>query len=348
MRFMPIKTKTKLLLLLLLIVLLSGCSPKAAEPYEYTGFAFGGLIQIKLYGETKNSKAASDALMLQFQNLEALMSVNLTESELLTVNRQAGIAPVKVSPATLEVLQKALTVAEVSDGAFNPAIGPLVKLWQIGFDGAHLPAEAEIADALPYLDYRDIIVNAAESTVFLSKVGMGLDFGAIAKGFAADQAFRILAEYQIDSALISINGNLLTVGEKPNHTTWKAAIADPRGTVNQYVGILPLTDSTISTSGDYERYFEQDGVRYHHLLDSKTGYPAASDLISASMICRDGALADALSTAVFVLGKDAGLALLQRYPEVEYLLIDQNHNITLSSGLSNVFELTNPDYRLNK
>ncbi|MCE5195739.1 MAG: FAD:protein FMN transferase [Negativicutes bacterium] len=345
---MPMKIKTKLLLLLLLIALLCGCNQVSAEPYEFTGFAFGGLIQIKLYGETKNSKAAGDALMQQFQNLETLMSVNLTESELLTVNRQAGLAPVKVSEQTMAVLQKALTVAGASNGAFNPAIGPLVKLWQIGFGGAHRPAEAEIVAALPLLDYRDIVVNAAESTVFLSKAGMGLDFGAIAKGFAADQAFRILAEYQIDSALISINGNLLTVGEKPNHIAWKAAIADPRGTVNDYVGILPLTDSTISTSGDYERYFEQDGVRYHHLLDSKTGYPAASDLISASMICRDGALADALSTAVFVLGKDAGLTLLQHYPEVGYVLIDQAKNITLSSGLSNSFELTNPAYRLNK
>jgi len=345
---MPKKAKTKLTILLLLIGLLCGCNQIAAEPYEYTGFAFGGLIQSKLYGEAKNTQAANDALMLQFQTLEALMSVNLTESELLTVNRQAGIAPVKISEPTMAVLQKALTVAEISNGAFNPAIGPLVKLWQIGFDGAHLPTEAEIAATLPLLNYKDIVVNAAESTVFLSKVGMGLDFGAIAKGYAADQAVRILAENQIDSALISINGNLLTVGVKPNHSVWKAAIADPRGTVNDYVGILPLTDSTISTSGDYERYFEQDGVRYHHLLDYTTGYPAASDLMSASMICPDGTLADALSTAVFVLGKEAGIALLQHYPEVDYVLIDQTYNITLSSGLRNSFELTNTAYRLSK
>src|SRR5665647_106062 len=345
---MPKKTKTKFTILLLLIGLLCGCNQIAAEPYEYTGFAFGGLIQSKLYGEAKNTQAASDALMLQFQTLEALMSVNLTESELLTVNHQAGIAPVKISEPTMAVLQKALTVAEISNGAFNPAIGPLVKLWQIGFDGAHLPSEAEIAATLPLLDYKDIVVNTAESTVFLSKTGMALDFGAIAKGYAADQAVRILAEYQIDSALISINGNLLTVGVKPNQSAWKAAIADPRGAVNDYVGILPLTDCTISTSGDYERYFEQDGVRYHHLLDCTTGYPAVSDLMSASMISPDGALADALSTAVFVLGKEAGIALLQRYPEVEYVLIEKNYNITLSNGLKSSFELTNTAYQLIK
>jgi thiamine biosynthesis lipoprotein len=216
-------------------------------------------------------------------------------------------------------------------------VGPLVSLWGFNNDNPRLPSQEEINEVLPFVNWRNIELDAQTNSVFLTQQGMTIDLGAIAKGYAADEAARIAKEAGIKRARIDLGGNIIMLGERRDKTPWRVGIQSPgedRGTV---AGVLQITNKTIVTSGIYERYFEKDGKHYHHLFSPSQGYPVENGLLSVTIIIDISQTnasmdADALSTAVFVLGYDAGLALLEYFSDTEAVFIFEDRSIRTTPG----------------
>lgn len=305
----------------------------------------GGVIQYKLYGSEENAKAAFSEMSQLFLDLDQEFSANREDSTLSHINAEAGAKAMPISAGMLEIMQLSVKIEQASQGAFNPMIGPLVNLWKIGFSAAHVPTEIDIQNTLPLLNIQDLVLETEPQQISFLKPGMSLDLGSIVKGYAAGLALEICQKYELLGALISVNGNLAVYGQRPEGALWNVGIIDPRGENGAVVGSIALKNVTVATSGDYERYFEVEGVRYHHLLDSKTGYPAATDLISVSIFSEDGALSDALSTATFILGREKGEALLADFKSLDYLLIDKDFKLWSSPMVRDQFKLLSENYQ---
>ncbi len=311
------------------------CAP--AAPHMRAELVLGTLCKLSLYGRDRPETAA--AVFERLRIIEARMSANLDDSEVSRVSRSAGIAPQTVSEDTFYVIKTAKEFAELTDGAFDPTIAPLVRLWGIGTENARLPSEEEIEAARRLVDYRGLILDPAARSVFLERAGMGLDLGAIAKGYAADEAASILRAAGVESAIIDLGGNVYTLGRKRGGKPFRIGIQDPAAERGSYLGALTITDRSLVTSGPYERFFIEGGRRYHHILDRRTGYPSDSGLVSVTIIGASSIRADALSTSVFVMGKERGLALLAGQAGVSAILVDESGAISLSGPESSSFEL---------
>lgn len=275
-----------------------------------------------------------DAAISSLEAVDDLINRNRPDSELGLVNALAGVSPVSVSTELLDLMEVALHYADLTDGAFNPAIGPLVDLWGIMTDHAHVPTQEEIAMVLPLLDWKDIEMDRTNSTLYLKKKGMSLDFGAIGKGYAADQVRGVLREKGVSSAIINLGGNVFAMGAKTDGSPWNIGIQDPFTDRGDYFMTVRIVDKTVVISGPYERYFEQDGVLYHHLMDWRTGYPARTNLTTAAIIGTSSAAADCLSTAAFIMGAEAGMDLINSLEGVEGIILDGEGHVYLSEGLA--------------
>lgn len=329
--------------LLLVILLFASCKP-AEKKESCTVFLLGTVCGIQLF-TGKSQKDAHTVLTAAFTRIEQLerhLSANAAESTLITVNTSAGSTAVSI-PADIEpIFTRALFFAEHTNGAFNPAIGGIVKLWNIGFENERIPPETAINHALNYTDYRDIAISGG--TIFLKKAGMKLDLGAIAKGFAADQAALIMKQNGIMNALIDIGGTITAIGGRPQGKPWIIGIRDPRKRQGEPILSTTLSGRSISTSGSYERYFEQDGIRYHHIIDPKTGYPVRNNLVSVSIFSDSAADADALSTACFVLGYENALKLLSTMPGTDAVFIFDDNTIRTTAGFESSLHIINEDF----
>jgi thiamine biosynthesis lipoprotein len=286
-------------------VLGSGC---AQTPYPQTESVLGTVCSVNLYG--KGSARLYRNIFARLREIEGRMSANLPDTELEQINAQAGIAPVKVHRDCLEVLLSARRFAEITGGAFDPTIGPLVKLWNIGFSGARVPSREEIDRALPLVNWRDLIIDQDAGTVFLARPGMRLDIGGIAKGYAADEAVKLIRRAGIPRAIVDLGGNIFAYGAKEGNQPWRVGIQNPSGLRNDYLGVLELRNKTVVTSGVYERFLEADGKHYHHILSPQDGYPVENGLVSVTIITGRSLDADGLSTGVFALGYEQGRALI--------------------------------------
>lgn len=341
------KSNKKVLILLGIIVLaLSACS-KEAEVYEKTEFLMDTVINLKIY-DGKNEKAMEEGIE-RIKDIEKIMSAHLEDSDLSKINENAGIKPVKVDESLYYVINKSIEIAEISEAAYEPTIGPLVKLWDIKEGSSkrdRLPSEKDIEEAKALVDYKKIQM-LDNNQVFLEEEGMSLDLGGIVKGYAADEVRDIFIENGVESAIIDLGGNIYTVGSKLDGEDWKIGIQDPINEDGTYMGIIKLSDKTIVTSGDYERYFEYEGERYHHIIDSKTGYPSKSDLSGISIISENSMEADALSTAVFVLGKNKGKELLEKIEATDAIYILKDKNVFIDKNLVELFELTDKNFVVN-
>lgn len=312
-------------------------------------FMMGTYIEAKAYGW--RAQTALDKVFLRLKEIERRMTINDQGSEISKVNARAGIEPVKVSPDTFVVVTKALEYARLTDGKFDLTIQPVVSLWKIGSPEARVPDAREIKQVLPLVDYRLVQLDANQQTVYLPRKGMGIDLGGIAKGYAADEAASILRAHGVSRAIITLGGNLYVVGNKGGNEPWKIGIQDPLGerwSGGGYngPGIVEATDESLVTSGAYERYLDVGDVRYHHILDPETGYPAESDALSTTIISARSIDADALSTSLFILGTKKGLALIETMPGTEAIIIDKAMNIHMTSGVQNRFSLTGTAYKL--
>ena len=293
-------------------------------------------VSVTAYGA-----AAPDAVALvvdELSRLEKLFNRYDLESDISRINAAAGNAPVKVSEDTLTIILESLRYSELTRGAFDITIGPLVDAWGFGDDDREVPDEQQIASARALVNYADVIVDSNEATVFLRREGMSLDLGGIAKGYAIDRAVEILNQSNVKSALINAGGDLYALGVKPDRSAWSVGVQDPRR-ASQMVAILPLSNSSVVTSGDYERFFIVESVRYHHILDPLTGWPARSGLWGVTIVAPSAVEADMLSTALFVLGAEHAEELLSQFDGSEALLIEEGGGIRLTPGLRGVARL---------
>lgn len=343
-------TKKRYIVILLIVVMMiifTACQNKrgnGTQQKDATTFLMGTVVQMRVYGS--NAQEVIDNSFDRLREIENEMSTTIASSEISKINSHPG-ENVKVNDDTYMVIKKAVEYANLTNGRFDPTVGPLVKLWGIGTEDARVPAEDEIKEALKLINYQWIDLDDGQMTVMLKKQGMSLDLGAIAKGYAADEVKKIVKDSRVESAYVNLGGNVLVIGEKPDGTPWKIGIQDPRYNRGNVMASIDVRDKTLVTSGNYERYFEKDGVIYHHILDPDTGYPTDSGLLSCTIVTTDSFDADALSTSVFILGPAKGLELIEEIDDVEVILITKDLGIILSSGIEDEVDILNDDFQLN-
>ena len=319
-----------LAVMLMLLVLLPACKRPGERMFRETGFVMDTIVTITVVAEDEEEAgAAIEKGLDELRRLEGLLNFFSEKSEITRINRNAGLGPVKVSEETFEVVRRAVEVSEETGGAFDITVGRLTGLYD--FHKKILPSEEEIREALRFVNFRDIILDSKAGTVFLRKKGMVVDTGGIAKGFAADRVVAVLKGLGIKAALVAVAGDIRGYGLKPDGTPWKVGIKDPRGGKDDLIAVLSLKDSAISTSGDYERFFIRDGVRYHHLLDPATGHPARG-LRSVTVIAPEGVLTDSLATALFIAGPERGMGIIRRLG-FDAVMVDEAGKIIMTEGL---------------
>ncbi|MHC4319893.1 MAG: FAD:protein FMN transferase [Planctomycetota bacterium] len=278
------------------------------------------------------AREAADIVFGIFQEVDERMSEWKATSPLSAVNAAAGSHPVQVPDDLRAVLRRGVEIGARTGGAFDITWAALWGVWDFQAAEPRVPGVAETAERVALVDFRRIEIDDEAGTVYLPQEGMRIGLGGIAKGYALDRSARALRERGIDSFLISAAGQMMLGGlrgERP----WRVGIRDPRGGLGDYFARLELTDTSIASSGDYERFFILDGVRYHHILDPATGRPARG-LRGATVVCADATLADALSTALMVMGLQVGLDLAERLDGVEAVLVDDQGEVHTTSGLA--------------
>jgi len=291
---------------------------------------------------TDRSSAADDAIERAFQEIERLErtgNFHSQNSDIARINRDAGITPVIVSPDIIELLMKAQQVSEKTDGAFDITIGPIISLYD--FRNRRTPTAASIRKTLPLVNYRNMVIDRERSTVFLEKKGMLVDPGGIMKGYAADRAAEILQTNGVGSGIVAIGGDIRAFGLRADGTPWRVGIRHPRAKKqDDVIAVIGLSNLSISTSGDYERFFVQDAHRIHHLISPQTGYPAKG-CRSVSVIATDGALADAYATGIFILGRELGMKILEQNG-LEGVIVDDEGILHATPGIKGRLEIKNP------
>jgi thiamine biosynthesis lipoprotein len=332
---------------------------------NYVKIRMGTFVEVVL---KEANPPAADAVFEEMARLEKIFSSYKPDSDVSRISQNAGIKPVRVSGDVIEVLETALKISVATGGAFDPTIGAVTKLWDFSSTGgmntedgqktvdSPIPSAQELARNLPLVDYRKITINKKASTVMLDKKGMTLNLGGVAKGYIVRKAFAKLKAFDINWAVIRAGGdmtvfykpdkdekikkenNVLTVGVQ--HPRKKAIVVGMFELTPQDANFPTETAVSISTSGDYERFFIKDDVRYHHILDPRTGMPASKSQ-SVTIISNDPTLADALSTSIFVLGQEKGMALIEKTDGVEGVIIDMDGVITVSSGLADIYKAHN-------
>lgn len=321
-------SKKKKIVLSVLCVLLAAAVTAAAIVFagykkEYTvkeknSLSMGSIVTIKLYGDDTFKKL--DVVKGLIDNLDKEISRKIDTSAVSQLNKNGEVKSATVS----DILLKCRKVSEMSGGAFDLTVGPLSSLWDFDDDIKKIPSKGEIKKALSTVDYEKIAVNGANVSIQKNQT---LDLGAVGKGAACDMAKAYLEKSGVKGAVVSVGGSILAYGKRNKiGDKWRIAVRHPREE-NAYIGVINLSDGFVSTSGDYEKYFEKDGKRYHHILDANTGYPADSGLISVTVVCSSGTLSDALSTACFILGEEKSKALLDEYSAAA-IFIDENLNVT--------------------
>jgi thiamine biosynthesis lipoprotein len=321
--------------LTLLISVLSGCVgiPSGQESAVVTRaqMQMGTLVKITAVARSESvAQAAATAGFAEIRRLEEILSTWIPTSELSRVNASAGVLPVHVSPETLTVVQRAVQVAELTDGGFNIAIGPVVDAWNVT-EGQRIPTESELEVLRPLVDLQAVHVDMREQTIYLEKTGMRIDVGGIGKGYAADQAVLAMKKAGASAGVVALSGDIKTFGQLPGGRKFPVGVQHPRkeGAV---LAFIDLEDEAISTAGDYERFFERDGVRYHHILDPKTLQPARN-CQSVTVVAPEGIWADGLDTGIFVMGAESGMRLVEALPDVEAVIVDREGLVHVSSGL---------------
>ncbi|MCR4429996.1 MAG: FAD:protein FMN transferase [Tepidanaerobacteraceae bacterium] len=342
------KTFAKMFVIVLMAATLISCGKtKPQRPITKTNFLLDTLTQITAYGD--NASGAIDMVFDRISDIQKKMTASGEDSEVIEINNEAGKKFQKVSPDTFYVIKKGIYYSESSHGRFDITIGPLVKLWGIGTDKAKVPSAEEIRIALRHVNYKNAVLNEDANSVMLREPGMAIDLGAIAKGYAADEAVRILKESGVKSAAVDLGGNIYVIGKKPNGSLWKIGIQDPFEPRGDTFATVDVSDRTLVTSGIYERYFIKDGKRYHHILDTSTGYPVDNDLVSVTIISDSSIDADAISTMVFALGLKDGMKYVEETNDVEAVFVTEDRKVYASSGIGQYeFRITNKKFKLEK
>lgn len=350
-----------LLTMSLLATLLSGCTgnsngtkegstgntntsgqAQAVTPVSETFFIFDTVVTIKIY----DNRATTE----DFQELESLMKdidykINRSneDSEIYAVNENAGIAPVQVSQETFDLVKIAVDYAKQTGGLLDPSIGPLVSLWNIGHEGAHVPPAADIEAAQKLIDYRKIELNEDTREIYLQDKGMDIDLGSYGKGYAADLIYDYLKAKGFDSAIIDLGGNVFAMGSKPGAKEWTVGIQDPDQERGNDIGTIKVIDKTVVTAGIYERYFVEDGKFYMHILDPRTGYPADNEISSVTIVADSSTAADTMDTSLLIMGIEDGLKFAEEN-NTEALFITKDKKLYATPGFKEMLNKDNEEY----
>lgn len=314
---------------LIISAMLSGCSFIKKEPLTKTGFYFDTVIAITLYDT--DDASLLDTCFSKCAKFEQLVSRTIADSEISKLNKANG-KPIVVSDITLALIKKGIEYGDLTSGAFDITIAPLSTLWDIKNNPGTIPSQASIEKALSHVNYKNIVIDG--NSVYLKDKETAIDLGGLAKGYMADTLKEYLISEGITSALINLGGNVLTIGSKPDGTAFQIGIQKPFDEENQAITSVSATDTSVVTSGSYERYFKTDNKLYHHIIDTETGYPCDSGLLSVTILSDSSVAGDALSTACFALGVQKGTQLIEQLEGVEALFINENYEI-INVGTNN-------------
>lgn len=287
------------------------------------------VMEVTVYGS--GAADAAEEAERAIRRLEGLWSVTGENSEVSRLNRGETV---ELSTETADLLRRSLSLSEETGGALDPFLYPLTRLWGFTTGEYRVPSREEIDGLLEERASGSLSLEGDRASL----AGLELDFGAVAKGYAAQNAAELLRERGISSALLSLGGNVQTVGNKEDGSLWRIGVRDPQGEAGEYLGVLSVGEAAVVTSGAYQRYFEEDGVCYGHILDPETGQPAESGLASVTVVAEDGLLADGLSTALYVMGLEEAAEFWRSRDDFEAVLVDGEGKIYVTEGLRDSFE----------
>jgi len=296
-----------------------------------TQMHMGTLVTVTAVAPSRQTAhGAASAGFQEIHRLEGLLSTWIASSELSLINAAAGREAIPISSDTMRVLEASIEMARLTEGGFNILVGPAVETWSV-LDRQEIPSEADLQAVRPLTDLSELRLDKMRETAYLTKPGMRVDVGGIGKGFAADMAVAAMQKAGATAGVVALSGDMKTFGQLPDGRKFPFGIRHPRRE-EAVLAFVDLQNEAISTAGDYERYFERDGVRYHHILDPLTLQPAR-DCRSVTVVARDGMTADGLDTGIFVMGRERGLALIERLPGVGAIVVDHDGKVWISSSL---------------
>lgn len=321
---------------ILALLAVVGCAQGSPAPEAHvvsrTHQTMGSLVEITAWTtDDASATAAFEHAFREFDRLDAMLTVWKPDSDVSRINAAAGRSPVTVSGETLEVLGIAHDVSTWTRGKFDITFGALADIWKFDHDQDNtIPTRSQIDERLPLVDYQQVMVDRAGGTAYIAKAGMRIHLGGIGKGYAVDRGVALLKQRGLRDFMIQFGGDLYVAGRNGDKP-WTLGIADPRGTHDAFATV-DMTDGTFSTSGDYERTFVKDGVRYHHIIDPDRGEPARQ-CRSVTLVSNRAVIADAVAKGVFILGPTEGMALIEQLPDVEGVIVGADNRVLVSSGL---------------
>ncbi len=302
-------------------------------------FAMDTSIDLKIYGDEEVLDKAEE----EINRIESLLSKTKSESEIYELNNKTSDT---VSPETEELLNTALKLGEETNGAFDITIAPVVELWGFPDKNFRVPETEELNKALESVDYKNITLENGKVNI---KNNSQIDLGGIAKGFTSDSLMKLFAENGIKSGLVSLGGNVQAIGTKPNGDMWNVAIQNPFDESGEsYIGAVKIADKAVITSGGYQRYFVYDDVKYHHIINPETGYPANSGLVSVTIVSENGTLADGLSTSLYVMGLEKSIELWKTHNDFDVVFVTENNEIYITDGIKDYFTSNYPYEVINR
>ena len=330
---------------------------KQKEIFERCFFSLGTFCSIKIFPSERNVSIYNNNLEDKMNEiLEGVENLALAfddkfsmfkeDSEVSEINRNSGKHPIKVSGETYFLIKKAVEFCEISDGGMDITIGPLSKLWKESIKNESIPDVSRLESAKALVDFRKIRMYEGSTSILLELKGMELDLGSIAKGYCADLIRDYLEKWQIEKGIINLGGNIVVMGSDEDNKLWKVGIQQPELAREDYLGYLELEDSSIVTSGDYERYFEKDGKRLHHIIDPRTSWPSNSEIASVTVISKSSMDGDGLTTSAFMVGLEKAKEIINGLDSVEYIIVNKNKKIYVSEGIKDNFKIEAEEYKL--
>lgn len=309
-----------------------GLTAVSQQPYKRVMQLMGSTFEITVVDDDAiRANKHIDAAVAEIKRIERLISSWDMASQTSEINKNAGAKAVRVKKELFQLIERAKSISKLTDGAFDISYASMDRIWKFDESMGQMPSDKEIKLSVAKVGAKSIELDAKNNTVFLKKKGMKIGFGAIGKGYAADKAKTLLQERGVSAGIINASGDMNAWGSQPDGTSWRVAIRNPMNK-NKVFALMPLQNKAVVTSGNYEKYVRFNGVRYAHIIDPRTGYPA-TELISVTVFAPKAEIADALATAVFVMGKEAGIDRINQIPNVDCIIIDHKGIISTSENI---------------